>query len=162
MSQPSFILKNDALARHQKAAIELIYDITAAKGGAFVAGRPQAIVGYDAGDFVQSAIDALLGSTNEVLATAFGSTAMGTDALGIILNCDGQIAAVHSVEIYAVAGTTKSSQLGLVAAPTNGSLATVARVSCTSLGNIALQCVVTDLDASTAGKLVIRILADLK
>lgn len=161
MGTPSYILANDALARHQKASIELIYDVTGAKTGKLAALPPQAIVGYDAADFTQGAIDALLGSTNEFLATAFGSTAMATDAIALVLNCGGQVAAVHGVEILALAGTTQTQQVGLVAAMADSSAA-VARVAKSAQGNLALQCVVTDLDAATAGKLLIKILVDLK
>jgi hypothetical protein len=161
MATPSYILSNDALARHQKASIDIIYDVTGAKAGKFATLAPQAIKGYDATDFVQADIDALLGSTNEFLATAFGSTAMDTGAFGLILNCGGQVAAVHGVEILALAGTTQTQQVGLVAAMADSSAA-VARVAKSDLGNLALQCVVTDLDAATAGKLLIKILVDLK
>ena len=41
MSTPSFILANDALARHQKQSIELIYNVTGAKAGKFAALQKQ-------------------------------------------------------------------------------------------------------------------------
>jgi hypothetical protein len=162
MAQPSFILTNDSLARHQKASIELVYNITGAKAGKFAVLAPRALVAYDASTITQAAIDALLDSVNEILASVFTSTAMGTDALGLVLDCGGQIAAVHSVEIRSLADTTQASQLGSVAALSNASLATVARIEKSALGNLGLQLVVTGLDAAVAGQLVIKILVDLK
>lgn len=162
MATPSFILVNDSLARHQKAHIELVYNITGAKTGAFAVLAPQALVAYDASTITQAQIDALLGSTNEFLASVFTSTAMGTDALGIVLNCNEQIAAVHSVEIRSRADSAQAGQLGSVAALTNASLAAIARIEKSALGNLGLQCVVTGLDAAVAGQLVIKILVDLK
>jgi hypothetical protein len=162
MAQPSFILTNDSLARHQKASIELIYNITGAKTGKFAVLAPRALVAYDTAVITQAAIDALLDSVNEILASVFTSTAMGTDALGIVLDCGGQIAAVHSVEIQSLADTTQASQLGLVTALVNTSLAAVARIEKSALGNLGLQLVVTGLDAAVAGQLVIKILVDLK
>jgi hypothetical protein len=162
MAQPSFILVNDSLARHQKAHIELIYNITGAKTGAFAPGTPQALVAYDASTITQAQIDALLGSTNEFLASVFTSTAMGTDALGIVLDCGGQIASVQSVEIRSRADSAQAGQLGSVAALTNASLAAIARIEKSALGNLGLQLVVTGLDAAVAGQLVIKILVDLK
>lgn len=162
MATPSYILANDALARHQKACLELIYDITGAKAGKFVTLPPQALVGYDAATFTQGAIDALLGSSLEFDAADFGSTSMGLDALGIVLNCGGQVAAVHGVEIQSLADTAQASQLGKVAAMTDASLAAIARVEKSALGNLALQMVVTGLDAAVAGQLVIKIYVDLK
>jgi hypothetical protein len=162
MAQPSFILVNDSLARHQKASIELIYNITGAKTGKFAVLAPQALVAYDASTITQAQIDALLGSTNEFLASVFTSTAMGTDALGLVLDCNGQIAAVHSVQISSLADSAQAGQLGVVAALTNASLAAIARVEKSALGNLGLQLVVTGLDAAVAGQLVIKILVDLK
>jgi hypothetical protein len=162
MATPSFILVNDSLARHQKAHIELIYNITGAKAGKFAVLAPQALVAYDASTITQAQIDALLGSTNEFLASVFTSTAMGTDALGIVLDCGGQIASVQSVEIRSLADSAQAGQLGVVAALTNASLAAIARIEKSALGNLGLQLVVTGLDAAVAGQLVIKILVDLK
>ena len=164
MAQPSFILVNDSLARHQKASIELIYNITGAKAGKFAVLAPQALVVYDAVTTAtfQAQIDALLGSVNEFDAADFTSTAMGTDALGIVLDCGGQIAAVHSVEIQSLADTAQASQLGAVTPLINSSLPTIARIEKSALGNLGLQLLVTGLDAAVAGQLVIKILVDLK
>lgn len=162
MAQPSFILTNDSLARHQKASIELIYNITGAKAGKFAALAPQALVAYDSGGITQAQINELLGSVLEFDAADFTGGAMGTDALGIVLDCGGQIAAVHSVEIRSLADTTQASQLGAVAPLVNTSLAAIPRIEKSALGNLGLQCVVTGLDLAVAGQLVIKILVDLK
>ena len=162
MSTPSFILANDALARHQKQSIELIYNVTGAKAGKFAQLPPQALLAYDAATTItQAAINALLGSTLEFDAADFGTTAQGTDAIGIVLNCGGQIAKVHGIEIMALAGSTQSQQVGLVAAMAD-TLPTIARVELSALGNLALQAVVTDLDAATVGQVVIKLHVELK
>ena len=56
MATPSYILINDALARHQKASIELIYNITGAKTGKFAPLAPQALVAYDTAVITQAAL----------------------------------------------------------------------------------------------------------
>lgn len=162
MGTPSYILVNDSLARHQKAHIEVIYNITGAKAGSFAALAPKALVAYDASTITQAQIDALLDSVNEFDAADFTGTAMGTDALGLVLDCGGQIAAVHSLEIRSLVGTTQGGQLGNVTALVNTSLASVARVEKSALGNLGLQLVVTGLDAATSGQLLLKILVDLK
>lgn len=162
MATPSFILANDALARHQKQSIELIYNVTGAKAGSFAQLPPQALLAYDAATTItQAAINALLGSTLEFDAADFGTTAQGTDAIGIVLNCGGQIAKVHGIEIMALAGSTQSQQVGLVAAMAD-TLPTIARVELSALGNLAIQAVVTDLDAATVGQVVIKLHVELK
>jgi hypothetical protein len=164
MATPSFILVNDSLARHQKAHIELIYNITGAKTGAFAPGTPQALVVYDAVTTAtfQAQIDALLGSVNEFDAADFTSTAMGTDVLGIVLDCGGQIASVQSVEIRSRADSAQAGQLGAITPLINSSLPTIARIEKSALGNLGLQLLVTGLDVAVAGQLVIKILVDLK
>lgn len=163
MATPSFFLKNDALARHQKAYIDLIYTVSGAKAGSFASLAPRALVAYDNGTApTQADIDALLSSTNEfVQATVFGSTALGLDAIALVLDCDGQIAAVSGIEIKSVLGTTQAAQVGLSAVLAN-TLPTLPRVAVSSLGNIAVQAVLTGLDAATSGALFIRIHCDLK
>jgi hypothetical protein len=158
MAQPSYIYKNDALARHQKASIDLVLDT---KGLKFVGAQPQNIIGIAATPFTQTAIDALLGSTNEFLSASFGATGMGIDALAFIINCDGQIKSVAAVELLSLSDTTEEQQLGGSAAIAN-TLAAVPRVECSSLGNVAVQCVITGLDAATTGLAVIRIHCELK
>jgi len=163
MAVPSYILSNDSLARHQKASIDLIYIPTGAKAGKFAPLAPQALVAYDnAGSPSQAQVDALLGTSSEfVAATVFGSTALGTDAIAMILDCNGQIAAVHSIEIKSVLGTTQASQIGAPVALAD-TLPVNPRVQLGASGNLALQAVLTGLDAATAGVLLISILVDLK
>jgi len=163
MSTPSFLLKSDALARHQKAYIDLMYSVTGAKAGSFVQLAPRALVAYDNGTApTQADIDALLGSTNEfVQATVFGSTALGTNAIALILDCDGQIAAVNGIEIRSVLGTTQAAQVGPSVAIAD-TLPTNPRVAVSALGNLAIQAVLSGLDAATTGLLLIRIHCELK
>ena len=162
MSTPSFVLKSDALARHQKAYIDLIYTVTGAKAGGFLQLAPRALVAYDDAVITQAQVDDLLGSTNEfVIGTIFGATAMGTNAIGLILDCDGQVAAVSGIEIRSVLGSTQAAQVGPVGTIAN-TLPTLPRVAVSSLGNIGIQAVISGLDAATSGNLFIRIHCDLK
>jgi len=158
MASPSYIFKNDSLGRHQLAYIDLLVD---AKGLKFIGAQAQAIIGVAATPFTQAAINALLESTNEFLTADFGSTAMGTDAIALILNCDGQIAKVHAVEIISAVDTTQQAQIGAAAAMAN-TLPGNPRVAVSSLGNVAVQAVITGLDAAAAGIAAIRIHCELK
>lgn len=175
-------LKNDLLQAHQKSGeFFFFYDITGAKTGKLWTPQPNIIVGYDTGDFTQAACDALLGSTNEfVTATAFGSTAMGTDALGFILNCDGQLKSQAATtltisgnsvtscevlfEVFPLIGTTQTTSIHTKAQTTvlPNSLAAPARLQVSSAGNVAGQIVISGLDAATAGLLVFKISPNMK
>ncbi len=160
------LIKEALLARHQPDnEILLTLAITAAKTVSWIGIKPEIITGFDTGDFTQAAIDALLNSTNEVLAaTAFGSTAMGTDAFGFVLNCLGQVRAVRSMTVatnIGVGGATVSCVCAGQTSALPNTLPALARVQTTSGGNIAAQFVITGLDAATSGLLQIRLITEL-
>lgn len=165
------LLVSDALGRHQGYFLNLFFAISAAKTIAFIGSDvPQATFGFDAPGSAtaalgQTTIDNLLGSVNEVLAaTAFGSTALGTDAFGFVLACEGQIKEVKSIRVLSNIGTggadVNASAAGQTTALPN-TLPAFARVQKTSGGNIAGQVVLTGLDAATAGLVQIQLFVDI-
>jgi hypothetical protein len=162
MSSKLYQLFEDKLASHQKVDIEVAYVITGAKTGRFILPAPLAIVGYDTGDFSQAAIDALLGTTNEfIAATAFGATAMGTDALGLVLGLAGQAAVTAECFMHMsanIGGTAVAVPVvkGQVSALPN-TLATSPRMQVGANGNLAIQAVITGLDAATSGMVTFRL-----
>lgn len=116
---------------------------------------PPIIFGTTAGAFTQAAVNALLGSsgTDEIdTSVAFGSTAMGVDAFGFVLDCDGQIENVIGLEstLYAVEQDNFVPKVSsLPDTLTEGLLVTPA-------GNLAGRVIPTGLDAAT-GYLIIKI-----
>lgn len=171
-------LYNDSLARAQKhAVIRLPFAIAT---GAIVAAVtyvgdrvPQILVepGIGAGTLTvltQANIDALLGSSSEVVAsTAFGATAMvsGT-TLGWVLDCGGQIAAVDAVKAWGTitAGGSATTQLGkgTTTALTNAAV-TNPQVYVTASGNLAGRVTMANLVSGTSvGYCVFEINAILK
>lgn len=161
MSSKIYQLFEDKLASHQKVEVSVAYVITGAKAGRFILPSPSAIVGYDTGDFSQAAIDALLGTTNEFISgTAFGATAMGTDALGLVLNLQGQSALTSecfseaSVSLGSAAAVEVACKDQTTALP--NTLAAPMRVQVGANGNLAVQLVVSGLDAATSGLILFR------
>lgn len=75
-------------------------------------------------DFTQVLIDAFLGTTSEfAVTTAFGSTAMGTDMFGFVLNCNGQAAsAVYLSATLSLVATDPGAVAGVKG---NGTVTTV-------------------------------------
>ncbi len=109
----------------------------------------------------QPNIDALLGSTNEVLATtAFGTTAMvDNDTYAFVLDCGGQIAEVLGCQAMVSIAGAGGATLG---AGTNTALTNAAftgiQVFKTAQGNLAGRVNYTNVSAaSTAGFLFLRI-----
>lgn len=166
------ILTNGGLDQHQPSAvIEVMIKITAAKTAEVVGPVFGATFGFDApagatSALGQTTIDTLLGSTNEfVAATAFGATAMGTDAFGFVFDLEGQ--AKYTDECYLeVVGNVGGTAVALGVQGQTGALpntlAAPARLQVSSAGNVAGQLVITGLDAATAGLLVFRLGLKLK
>ena len=114
----------------------------------------------------QAAIDSLLGSTNEVLATtAFGTSAMvDNDTYAFVLDCGGQIAevmgAIAMVSIAGAGGLTLGQ--GTNTALPNSAFTGV-QVFKTALGNLAGRVTYTNVSAAaTAGFLFFKIAVKTK
>lgn len=115
----------------------------------------------------QALINTLLGSTNEVVASAcFGTTAMAADnTLGFVLDCDGQIAEVRSVRCVTditTSGAIPGIGYGTATALTDATFYNP-EVYVSASGNIAGRVTYSNLTATgTAGRLVIEMDVVLK
>lgn len=159
MSLQALTLVDSRLAASQPHAIKLFFTITA--GAPTLIGTknlPPIVYGVAAGDFTQAAVNAMLGldsttSTAEIDTTvAFGSTAMGVDAFGFVLNCGGQVDSVIGME----ATLYDAEQDNFVAEVTSLPDTLTEGLLVTPLGNLAGRVIPTGLDAET-GQLVITI-----
>lgn len=164
------VLKNEKLARSQYPVLDSIITITGAKTNSDQNYPYQApiLYGYDSTDLTQALVEAFLGHTSAIVcATAFGSTAMGTDALGFVIDMTGvnpgnpgngqalQISGVEAIFTTA-AGAQAASALWVPGSRTAlpNTLASAAAVS--SDGDIYGHVVLTGLDAATAGFVHLR------
>jgi hypothetical protein len=154
-----FVLKNSNLQQHQTETIKLALVVTAAgvlsfKGSKF----PQGIVGTAPANFAQAAIDSLLGSTNEVVASsAFGATALGADAFGLVIQTLGQVKELVSVNVFGNVGASGAVSRAMTGGQTTAltnTLPALAAAQVTANGNIALQAVLAGLDAAPVGSVV--------
>lgn len=152
----SLTLTQSQLASSQPHTLILAFTITAGVPTQLLtSGKLPAIFGVAAGDFTQAAVNALLGSagTDEIdTSVAFGSTAMGVDAFGFVLDCDGQVEDVLGLEstLYAV------EQDNFVGKVTSLPDTLTEGLFITPAGNLAGRVIPTGLDAAT-GTLVIKI-----
>lgn len=165
-------LKNEKLARSQYHVLDNILTVTGAKTSADQA-YPYAapiLYGYDATDLTQTLVESFLGRTSQIVcATAFGSTAMGTDVLGFVVDMsglytpgastnNGQCKYVAGVEaIYTTAaGAQATSGLWLPGVTTALPNTLASAVSVSPDGDIYGHLVLTGLDAATAGYVHLR------
>lgn len=112
----------------------------------------------------QALIDAELGSTNEILAVKFDGTTMGVDAFGGVVNFDGQIEQLVSVEVSYLKlsnATHDTAQVFpiIVACPDTGLTDSTLGVEATktSAGNLGFHSVLLGLDAATEGLVQLRV-----
>lgn len=143
--------KNDTLERYHPQVMTIPITITSGAPtlNANIAGFP-IIMGTatNTAPLTQAAIDAFLGSSSEVVAaTAFGSTAMGTDSMGFVINMNGQCAAGLTMR----AGLWVSSEVEDCVAASSSALTDALSTAwtVTSAGNIYGRTVLTGLDAAT-------------
>lgn len=154
MAQTSLFYYQDQYLAAMPRLDSVVWQITGAKASSLVLPNSAILGLYDT--ITQGVIDAFYGSVNEVLAAKYDSTAMGTDAFGVLLNYNGQVQKLVSAELRSSTGTggaTIVDRIVLDTGLTDSSLSTQATK--TSLGNLALRFVVTGLDALTSGQLIL-------
>lgn len=158
MSLQALTLANSRLAASQPHALKLVFTITAgAPTQLLTKNLPPVIFGTATGDFTQAAVNALLEkdsdgadlsttSTAEIdTSVAFGATAMGVDAFGFVIACDGQIDNVLGMEATLYDAEQDNFVPKVTSLPdtlTEGLLVTPA-------GNLAGRVIPTGLDAET-------------
>lgn len=167
MTATNPVFKNTALGHACGRAVTVRLPITIAAGVPSVesVAKPDILIEKGlAGSqaiLTQTLINTLLGSTNEVVASAcFGTTAMAADnTLGFVLDCDGQIDSVQSVRAFVditSTGAIPGLGYGTKTALTDASF-TNPEVYVSASGNIAGRILYADISASgTAGRCVIE------
>jgi len=159
------VTPDDRLQRSQFDELVVEFLVTGAKTASQMTlqGAP-VIFGYDAAAFVQADVDTLLGTANDVVvATSFGSTALGTDAFGFVIahGSAKKLISVTAFTYQAAGGTPVSTHLlyvGAGAATTALPNTLVNNCAVTAGGNIYGKFIALNLDAVTAGaiKLIVR------
>lgn len=184
------VLRDEKLATSQPHVIDLFFNVTAGVVSLLSNHFPPVIAGEVATPFTQAAANALLEldsdgdalsttSTDEIAATtAFGTTAMGVDAVGVLLMTGGQIKRAIGMKAMLLNGTAEGATgtLGNITNLNAGSDAVVGRfvkpttsapntlteaLYVTPAGNLAARAIITGLDAAT-GVLHLQIYVEWK
>jgi hypothetical protein len=157
-------VRSSGVANHQPEVLDFMFAISGAKAVTPVAPAPEAIVMFDTGT-TQTTIDSFLGVANDVLATAFGSSRLGTDMVGFILNLEGGVRQLISVEASIVLAG-KGTNVKLVSIPTGTALTDADAGSITfeksAAGNVYGSITLSNLDSATAGMIHLRVVCRLK
>lgn len=140
--------------------------ITASSGAPTISANYLAypvFIGGVSTDFTQALVDAFLGSTSEfAVTTAFGSTAMGTDMFGFVLNLQGQ--AARALWVQSVMQTSTQANAGVAnLAQGAGTVTTVLPntltngLAVTTAGNLYGRIVTAGFDTGATNILLVRV-----
>lgn len=162
MSATSLMYYNDQWGKVDPRVLRVQYKITGAKAASPIIPNSASAVWFDALSS-QSQVDDVLGTVDEFLYTAWGSTAMGADAFGGVINMggeQGQIAVITQMVAKCYSGTGGSDlvirqcQAGTV----SDSLQTAVELG--AYGNVGFQVSfgnTPDFDSLTSGTIEIEI-----
>lgn len=163
-------LKSDALQRSQPNKVALMYVITGAKAGRFVALTfPPALVGYDAASLTTAIINAFMLSQQDPAPagdipgdTCFDSTSLGTDAIGFVLSMQGQAKQAVAMKATVQLGTSAPVEILQEASQSALTSSLSTAVAASASGNMYGRIVSTGLDAATSGYVLIELLFSAK
>jgi hypothetical protein len=155
MTQPaSRALIHAPLQQFEPVTLDVIVNVAASAAltiDSDMLGYPMLVGSAASGDLTQSAIDAYLGISGDITAaTSFGSTAMGTDAFGFVVNMGGQAKSAVWAKADAYL-TANASFLVMGAGLTTTALPNTLTVgfAITPAGNLYGRFIITNLDSQT-------------
>jgi hypothetical protein len=154
MADTSLVYWQEKLGKTQARKLQFVWTTVS---GAFTEKVPGAPVLLTQGAIAsQSVIDNFLGTTSEFDYLAYDATAMGTDALGIIVDMKGQAAKAVYATLDAYSSTYGATLAGcrvaggvLVASTLEAAFACGASTTITGSGNLAFKGVISSLDTHT-------------
>jgi len=164
MATHSKVIPDERLQKSQVDTLTFKFNITAAKTASQIAlqGAP-VLFGFDTGDFNQTQTDNMLGTANDVVvATSFGSTAMGSNYFGFIIAHNSAKAVLGArIETIQTTGGTPANSFAYVigegVATTALPDAATSKISVSPAGNIYGRFSAGNLDSVTAGTILITI-----
>lgn len=159
MSATSLFYYNDQWGKVVPRVMRLEYNITGAKAVSAIIPNTGSYVFFDALSS-QAQVDDFLGTEDEFLYTVWGSTAMGTDAFGGLVNMggeQGQCATVTQIQVRSFTGSNGATQVLVQSQATALANTLTTKVQVGAYGNIGFQSVVSGLDALTSGTVQVDI-----
>ena len=113
------------------------------------------LLGYDSTQLTQSLVEGFLGHTSAApCASIFDATSMGTDAIGGVIDMQGQVQTLlgYRASVTQSAGGTPANGSYLVAATQGGMAGTSLTLACATYnGDIYFRLISGNLDSTTAG-----------
>lgn len=157
----SLMYWNDQFGKTQPRILRLQYNITGAVTVSPCVANSATLVTFGAIS-AQATIDNFLGTTSEFDYLAFDATSMGADAMGVIVNMNGQASKVVAMVAKCFSGTGGGTLVERAVASSTALTATTleTKIAVGSSGNIALKIDwgnTPDFDALTSGLIDIAV-----
>ncbi len=156
MSQTSLFHWQDQFQKGLPRRDIWVWTITGAKAVSLIIPQSATLGFFDT--ITQATIDSFFDSTNEILEIKYDSTAMGTDAFGVLLNFDGQVQKLVSAKLTTLQGTgnvTEVVHTVVDSGLTSSSLSNQGVL--TALGNIGLRFVSSGIDGFSSGLVMLEV-----
>ncbi len=161
MSSTSLVYYQEKLLKTQPRQLTFVWTASSGTLTAQVAGAP--VLATGAAISAQATIDNFLGTSSEFDYLAFDATAMGTDAIGVIIDMKGQAKSAVFAELRSFSSTYNATLAGaraaggvLTASTLETAYACGASATITGSGNLAFKGVISSLDSLT-GILVLQL-----
>ncbi len=158
------MLKEAGNAANQFVALNYYFTVNSNAATLLPSGDNQSriVFGYSAAaPLTTAAIDAYTGNTNDILGdTAFGSTAMGTDSFGFVVDLNGQAAKAVALQAILFDSTFVGVGVAGTATALTDSLSTA--FCCSPLGNVYGRAVLAGFDAASTKHMWLRLVIKLK
>ena len=159
MTATSLIYYNDQWGKVIPRCMRLEYGITGAKAASALVPNSGSLVFFDA-VASQAVVDGFLGTTNEFIYTVFGTTSMGADAFGGLVNMGGQCRSVTEMVAKCYSNTGGADFVQRQVVPVTITDAATTQVQVGADGNIGFVVQfgnTPDFDGLTSGTIVIEI-----
>ena len=156
MAQKMITYWSDKVQRGEPLITKFSFKITAAKT-VFDQTKNAVMTFWDA-LASQAVVDTFLGTTSEFVYTLFGSTAMGTDAFGGIIDFGGEVKELVKVNVKLRSGTNFGTLVENESYPVSAILdALEMQCALGANGNVGFHSVLTGVDILTSGSIEVTV-----
>ncbi len=156
MSQTSLMHYQDQYQKALPRRDIWVWTITGAKAVSLIVPQSATLAFFDT--ITQATINSFFGSTNEILEDKYDSTAMGTDAFGVLLNYVGQVQTLVSAKLTTMQGTGNVTEVVHTVTDTGLTASSLTNQGVlTANGNIGLRFVSGSIDGFTTGLVMLEV-----
>ncbi len=164
MSNSAQVLKAPSLMAVQFTVLDYYFTVNSNAAVILPAGNNAArlVWGYSAATpLTTAAIDSFTGNTGDILGdTCFDATSLGTDAIGFVIDMQGQAQSAVALQAALFDSTVIWAGVAGTSTALTSSLSTA--LCCSPLGNLYGRAILTGFDAASTKHMWLRVVCKLK